>query len=251
MLCAVLFDLVGTLLDFGDGRLLRVGMRISSVWAIYCYLRRRSIPVPPPLAFAVNAARRVREIERAAGMNGHEKNLRKVIPQALESMHVPLDRFDLDECLDALYEGTHRYISLFEDTLDVLAELERRGLKMGLVSNTVWPRELHERDIADFGLDRYLEVRTFSSEHGCAKPMPSIYLDTLARLGVAPQQAVFVGDRMRQDVWGAQHVGMRAVLIQVPYRHECIDGICPDGRIRFLHELLPLVDRWMKKEPGE
>ena len=72
-----------------------------------------------------------------------------------------------------------------------------------------------------------------------------VYLDTLAKLRVAPEDALFVGDRIWQDVWGPQSVGMRAVLIEVPYRKECIEGVCPDGRIRSLPELLPLVDGWL------
>lgn len=245
MLRAVLFDLVGTLLDFGDGRLLKVGMRISSVRAIYRNLKAQGLPLPSPLHFAWVAYHHNREIDRTAGADGYEKNLRVSIPRVLQTMHVPLDRFDIQSCLDALYEGTKSYVSLFDDTLEVLDWLQQRGLVMGLVSNTVWPSALHERDIADFGLDRYLQVRTFSSEHGQSKPAARIYLDTLARLGVAPTEAVFVGDRMRQDVWGPQQVGMRAVLIESPYRRERMPGVQPDARIRLLRELLPWVERWM------
>ncbi|MBN1583073.1 MAG: HAD family hydrolase [Anaerolineae bacterium] len=245
MLKAVLFDLVGTLLDFGDGRLLRMGMRVSSIWAIYRNLRLQGLSVPPLVPFATIAARKTRELEALAGANSAQKNLRVTIPRILQHMRVPIERFDVTWCMNALYDGTRKYVSLFEDTLEVLKAIEQRGLAMGLVSNTVWPSELHERDLTDFGIDAYLRARTYSSEFGRSKPDPRIFTHTLDRLGVRPEEAIFVGDRMRQDVWGPQHVGMRAVLIEVPYRKEEIGGICPDGRIRFLRELLPLVDRWM------
>ncbi len=90
-------------------------------------------------------------------------------------------------------------------------------------------------------------VRTYSSEHGRTKPHSSIYLDTLARLKVEAREALYVGDRIWQDVWGAQNAGMRAVLVEVPYRRQRKDEVQPDGRIRSLPGLVPLVDGWMRE----
>ena len=51
----------------------------------------------------------------------------------------------------------------------------------------------------------------FSSETGKRKPHPAIFETVLARLGVDPGRAVFVGDRRYEDVRGAKEVGMTTV----------------------------------------
>ena len=65
----------------------------------------------------------------------------------------------------------------------------------------------------------------------------------LEGLGTAdPRRAVFVGDRPYDDVWGAQQLGMRAVLRPNPL----VPGydVTPDATVEALPELLPLVNSW-------
>jgi 2-haloalkanoic acid dehalogenase type II len=52
-----------------------------------------------------------------------------------------------------------------------------------------------------------------SEAAGCYKPQPDLFREMLSRLGVSPQDAVYVGDRQFEDVTGASQVGMRTVWI--------------------------------------
>jgi len=61
-------------------------------------------------------------------------------------------------------------------------------------------------------------------------------------VGVAAGEAVFVGDRPRDDVWGAQRAGMRAVLLTG--RPAPAYDVVPDAVLPDLSGLLELVDRW-------
>jgi putative hydrolase of the HAD superfamily len=61
------------------------------------------------------------------------------------------------------------------------------------------------------GLGERLDVAVFSSEIGKRKPHPAIFEAVLERLGVAAEQAVFVGDRRFEDVRGAKELGMTTV----------------------------------------
>jgi len=54
------------------------------------------------------------------------------------------------------------------------------------------------------------DVSVFSAEEGLRKPGPGIYERALSRLGVTPQEAIFVDDRLK-NVRGARQVGMHAV----------------------------------------
>jgi HAD superfamily hydrolase (TIGR01549 family) len=97
---------------------------------------------------------------------------------------------------------------LYEDTLPVLAELRRHGLKIGLVSNT--SRDL-DSFVRHFGLD--VDAWISSGVHGKVKPSPSIFLAVLELLGVDTEAAVMVGDSPLDDIDGARALGMRAYLI--------------------------------------
>jgi FMN phosphatase YigB (HAD superfamily) len=62
-------------------------------------------------------------------------------------------------------------------------------------------------------------------------------------VGVTAERAVFVGDRLRDDISGAQGVGMRAVHLTGRHPLEESD-IVPDAEMPSLAGLLDLVDQW-------
>ncbi|HEX9118181.1 MAG TPA: HAD family hydrolase [Anaerolineae bacterium] len=121
---------------------------------------------------------------------------------------------------------------------EVLAALQGRGLRLGVISNTIQPGRYLDAKLARDGLLRYFSATVYSSDAGVAKPHPAIFEAALAALGVAADRAVHVGDRLLNDVAGAQAAGLRAVLIEVPQRVERDPHIRPDARIRELPELL-------------
>jgi putative hydrolase of the HAD superfamily len=81
---------------------------------------------------------------------------------------------------------------------------------LGIVSNWGWclPRICRQ-----LGLARYFDFILASSRVGYAKPHPGIFQRALAIAGVAPAQALHVGDSVYADVDGARAVGMDAVLL--------------------------------------
>ncbi len=129
------------------------------------------------------------------------------------------------------------------DAVPVLRALRERGLAIGLLSNTHWPRAFHERFLERDGLDTLIDARLYSSELSHLKPHPSVFRAALDSVGVdEPGRAVFVGDRPLDDIFGAQQAGMRAVLRP----NDQVPGfdVTPDGEIASLPELVDLVDRW-------
>jgi len=82
---------------------------------------------------------------------------------------------------------------------------------------------------------------TFSSEVGVRKPHPEIFTDALRKVGIEPGRALFVGDRVREDIQGPQRLGMRAVLTR-EWRQEDDPGVA-DSVIQRLGELPAVVTR--------
>jgi putative hydrolase of the HAD superfamily len=75
------------------------------------------------------------------------------------------------------------------------------------------------------GVGELTEAVLFSSQLGRRKPAPEIYRAALDALGVDPERALFVGDRVREDYDGPRAVGMRAVICTAHAAEPPPDGI--------------------------
>ena len=95
--------------------------------------------------------------------------------------------------------------------------------------------------LAALRLESFFEAVTFSSEVGVRKPHPRIYADALFKLGVEPRNALFVGDRVKEDIQGPKTLGMRAVLTR-EWRQEEDPGLA-DFVIQRLGELPAIISR--------
>jgi putative hydrolase of the HAD superfamily len=98
----------------------------------------------------------------------------------------------------------------FDDrVLDFAAHLQARGYYTGILSNL--PRPLGEALRAKPGFLDPFDHHTFSYELGIVKPAAAIYLHSIDQLGVAPEQALFLDDRV-ENVQGAREAGLHAEL---------------------------------------
>jgi putative hydrolase of the HAD superfamily len=149
-----------------------------------------------------------------------------------------------DTFLAAYYEAWEPHTLTDPEAPPLLRELRRRGIKVGVLSNTMWPRSAHEQV---FGRDEVLDLidgAVYSSEIPWAKPHPEAFRAAMAAVGVDdPAACVFVGDRPYDDIHGAKSAGMRAVLIphsEVPPYEAAV----PDAVITRLSELTDYLDKW-------
>ncbi len=97
------------------------------------------------------------------------------------------------------------------ETVEALSALRARGLRLALVSNA------STAEVAAWAaspLAAQFHTAVFSCECGYAKPEPEIYHLACERLGVAPEQALFVGDGGSDEHAGAAAVGMQPVLMR-------------------------------------
>jgi len=91
------------------------------------------------------------------------------------------------------------------EALRVLGLLSRQGIRLGIISN--WDerlRLLYHR----FALDRLFPYLFVSAELALEKPDPAIFREACRVVGVAPREAVHVGDDEEFDVAGASRAGL-------------------------------------------
>ncbi|MCZ7525109.1 MAG: HAD family hydrolase [Acidimicrobiia bacterium] len=122
----------------------------------------------------------------------------------------------------------------FPDAAPVLAELARRGLRLGVVSNSdfdLWPVLEH------LGLAGSLSAAYPVLAHGTEKPDPAAFALAVAELGVEPPDCWFVGDHVDEDAVASDALGMHAILVDREGRQRLRPGA---ERFRVVDDLRPL-----------
>lgn len=229
---AVVFDWGGTLTPFHDVDLLDLWLVAARILA-----PERAAE----LAAALASAERAWWDEAVA--SGRSGTTAEVVTAAARATGIPVDLALHDAALAAHLEAWTEHTVTDPEAAPLLRALRERGLRVGLLSNTHWPREWHERWLARDGVLDLIDVRVYTSELDTVKPHAPAFRAVLDLLGVAdPTRAVFVGDRPHDDISGAKSVGMRAVLL--PNGVVPAYDVQPDATIGRLAELLPLVDGW-------
>ncbi|HLX51161.1 MAG TPA: HAD family hydrolase [Streptosporangiaceae bacterium] len=149
-----------------------------------------------------------------------------------------------EEFLESYFRAWEPHTFTDPDAGEVLRELRRRGIKVGVLSNTMWPRARHELIFARDGVLDLIDGAVYSCEIPWTKPHPEAFRAAMAAVGaVAPGDCVYVGDRPFDDIHGAHAAGLRTVLVpnsDVPP----FDGAVPDAVISRLAELPGVIDRW-------
>jgi putative hydrolase of the HAD superfamily len=151
-----------------------------------------------------------------------------LVRRLLADFGVEISDDELGRYLEAEHLAWNPARILAAHTHPLLESLRAQGLKLGLVSNAFDPGWLLHRDLQQMGLEERLDFSVFSSELGVRKPHPAIFRRALEALDVEPERALFVGDRLYEDVRGAAELGMTTVQALWFRADEHSDGAEPD-----------------------
>lgn len=177
----VLFDLDGTLVDTRD-----------AVEASYrmVFDRHLDTPFPPPGLPGELFAMRPREV------------FAYVAPDRIEELYAAYE--------DA-YPQNLSHVRVFDGAAALIRRLHETGRRPGLVTNKGRPRTLTDLRVA--GIDpEALSVLVTAEDTELRKPDPAPIHHALDLLGIAPEQAIYVGDGP-QDIKAARAAGMDCVAV--------------------------------------
>jgi putative hydrolase of the HAD superfamily len=131
----------------------------------------------------------------------------------------------------------HAFMKPAPGAAELLLALRGRGLKTGVLSNTlpdIWPT-LHAT-----GLGELVDVALSSCALGIHKPAPAVFELAARELGAPPRAVLFLDDK-QENVDAARQIGMRAELVD-------LTGRAP-GAIVELGQVLELLDE-LEAESG-
>ena len=142
----------------------------------------------------------------------------------------------------ACVRDARRGFALYDDVLDTLDALKKRGLVLGLITNN---RGDANQLCRDMGLFPAMDFAVGSEEVGAGKPDPAIFLEALRRADTEPRETIHVGDQYDTDVRGARAVGIHPVLLD---RDDMKADVADCPRILRLGELPSIVEA-IEREP--
>ena len=158
----------------------------------------------------------------------------------------------LRETVDVIATGIFIRLGLSDQLKDEYVEWFCKEVSDSLSANRQWLGTLHgnyklgvisnnfgnTRGWCDeFELTPLLDVIIDSTAFGVAKPDPRIFEAALSELGVAPAEAIYVGDSYKADMVGAKNVGMWTAWMVGNQSKECPDLSVVDVQLSHLHEL--------------
>jgi putative hydrolase of the HAD superfamily len=121
-----------------------------------------------------------------------------------------------------------------------LLRLVRMGVKLAVVSDA--PRLQAWMRLAALGVDGFFDVVVTFDDTGKRKPAPEPFQRALELLGVAPQEAVMVGDWAERDMVGAKEIGMHTVFARYGDTFGT-ENSRADFEVNDVLELIPVVER--------
>lgn len=241
MVDAVLFDWGGTLASFAwSDELALAGDRAG-----LAALARDGLPAAEELGawFRSDEGR-----ERFEVADDDELVLEEVVGRCFAELGCRLSDDDVRLFISSSYAAWEPSLSLASTTHALLEALRSRGLRLALVSNTAQPGWLLRPVLERQGLLERLDAVVLSSEVGKRKPHPAIFERALEELGVGAERALFVGDRLREDVGGAAALGMKTIQAVWFDADDRGDGWEPDFQAFTQMDVLSFVRRFI---PGD
>jgi putative hydrolase of the HAD superfamily len=237
---AIIFDVNGTLIDILTDEGMDEIYRAVSHFLTYQGIRMHRGEVRDQYYRIMD------EQTKAAGEEHSEFNVAVLWREFLERNLNPSWRPSpekmetLPRFLAEMYRGISRHrLQLYPDVKSVLDELKPR-FSLAVVSDGQSAWALPEMRAT--GIEGYFDPIVISSDYGFRKPDPRLFQAALDGLGLGPDEALFVGNDMYRDVFGAGRLGIKTVFFASNQGRRYMEGVEPDYIIYRFAELRQAIE---------
>jgi putative hydrolase of the HAD superfamily len=238
---AVLFDIGHTLWDWKGGA---------------AHLEDIAAEVAGELRYSDHHHQLMRQALFAAGMqvsrsynamDAREVDFLALLAAEMRRLGEPLVPDDAAFIARRLFELEDRISIMPAHVPTTLATLREAGFVLGAISNSPVPGRYLRAILRSRGILQFMDAVISSADVGWRKPDPAIFALGCREVGVAPSRAIYVGDRVREDVRGPHAAGMRGVLTR-EHRQDEPPSQEPDAELTSLAELPTIAERLTRRE---
>jgi len=169
------------------------------------------------------------------------------LPRVFDLAGIDTDSWQHAEAMEAYLEAWDPHTYTDPDCVPLLEGLRADGVRIGVLSNTIWSGDYHRAVFERDGVLDLIDADVYSSELAWTKPHPEAFLAAAAALQVLPSEAVYVGDRPFEDIHGSQLAGMRAIWVphsDIPVAQQVSVEAVPDAVAHQLLDILGILDGW-------
>ncbi|MCA0970439.1 HAD family hydrolase [Halobacillus litoralis] len=144
-------------------------------------------------------------------MDKHEMHIYR-ISKAFAYFDIEILREEAER-FQALYAQNQKEIELDPEMVELLNEAESHGLKIGVITNG--PGEHQANKVEQLQIKNWVDENHIfiSGKLGIAKPSTEIFRIVEREMGIAPENAYYIGDSYGHDIVGAKKAGWNAVWI--------------------------------------
>lgn len=176
--------------------------------------------------------RKIKEELSLAKWEHYDINLEKIWEQILVSEDIIPSEFFLSDTgrnflkilLGVFRSSALRHFYLFPEVKDSLKILKNNNIKICILSDA--QQVYIQKEIEKTGIAQYVDCFIISSEYRYRKPAKEFFQLGLDAAGLLPEEAVFVGDDLYRDIFGAKQAGMKTIYkpskYGTAYYRECI-----------------------------
>lgn len=158
-----------------------------------------------------------------------------------EGIVAGVDRRKLAIILAQMFRGISRKrLVLYPDVKKVLDEL-KAVYPLALVSDAQPCFALPE--IRAVGLEGYFDPIVISAYHEYRKPDPRLYLQALKAMELDADEAIYIGNDMFRDIFGAQRVGLKTIFLDTNQGEKSHESVTPDCMTSSFSEIPELITR--------
>ncbi|MFX1293663.1 MAG: HAD family hydrolase [Promethearchaeota archaeon] len=168
--------------------------------------------------------------------------------QTLSSLDLPkLDPIIMHKAILIYHSTEGAFWKIRATAKPLLQKLHAENFKLGVLSNAPY----HEGILSFLkinNIEQYFYAITTSAQIGFTKPDRRTFEYVLHKLQSMPENTIMIGDDLKNDIYGAQQLGMKTILIKkefdFPTEHSL--NAIPDRKITDLPEVLPIIHEWNK-----
>ena len=168
----------------------------------------------------------------SAGQLGNKTNL-DIAVDIIGNADIDYAKEKLTSFYSDIYPQLKHCISPIVGAKELIYRLRDMGLEIVIASNPIYPETAIKQRMTWANLpleDGLYHLITSADTMHFAKPDPAYYAEILGRIGIEPDEALMVGDSLKNDIAPAQRLGIQTYQI-------------PDARLDTLHtELETLLE---------
>ncbi|HEX2705623.1 MAG TPA: HAD family hydrolase, partial [Candidatus Lustribacter sp.] len=225
---AVIFDWGGTLTPWHT-------VDLEEQWRVFA----RQVHAEEEQARSLAA--RIFAAEAGAWLRARTEHTSSRMPEILAEAGIHEGHEALDAARAAYEEFWAPHTFTDEQVRPLWEGLRGNGLRVGILSNTIWTGDYHRAVFARDGVADLIDGEVYSSEIAWSKPHVEAFRAAAAAVGVTPGECAYVGDRLFEDVNGSQAAGMRAIWVphsDLPAGQQVVVEVVPDAVVPDLIAIL-------------